>query len=333
MASRRDDALAAAAAAAHLHEKFPLGHRTGFDVVRATIGLGHPLLFRPLDGLWGATVTPKDGQPGILISTVPSRAIQRFTLAHELGHLELGHKMKYEFLTESADLVDHHPGSSNDERAAERFASELLASKRLIMRVVQMQEWSPDQLIEPGTIYQLSLRLGTSFRATCWALVRESLLNEDEASHILRDRAVVKKAKTAVLGTRRLTDPWADAWTISPRDAQSVIECGPGDLFSVTVADEASAGYLWELVGPEPSFSVVEERPELDESIGAPNNRTIVLECRSQGTVELGFVLRRPWSGERAESWMAPVDTGGRLKLGFPPSRKHALLTGGKLDD
>lgn len=63
-----------------------------------------------------------DGQPVIFISQDESTERQRFTAAHELGHILLGHVGKY-------NLVNREPSGSDNpiERAANIFASRLLA--------------------------------------------------------------------------------------------------------------------------------------------------------------------------------------------------------------
>lgn len=63
-----------------------------------------------------------DGQPVILISKNCSIKRQRFTCAHELGHILLGHVGKYQ-------LVNREPsrGDNPIEQAANVFASRILA--------------------------------------------------------------------------------------------------------------------------------------------------------------------------------------------------------------
>lgn len=62
------------------------------------------------------------GVPVVLVSDAATRTRQRFTVAHELGHIVLGHVGRYE-------LVNREPsaGDNSIEQAANVFASRLLA--------------------------------------------------------------------------------------------------------------------------------------------------------------------------------------------------------------
>src|SRR5215470_4133178 len=64
-------------------------HGGSVDVFSATLGLNLPLILRPLDGLLGAYIP--EPISGMLVTTRRPLSIQRFTAAHELGHLRLGH--------------------------------------------------------------------------------------------------------------------------------------------------------------------------------------------------------------------------------------------------
>lgn len=63
-----------------------------------------------------------DGQATIFVSDRCSRERQRFTVAHELGHIFLGHVGQYELVNREPD-----PGDNPIEQAANVFASRLLA--------------------------------------------------------------------------------------------------------------------------------------------------------------------------------------------------------------
>jgi hypothetical protein len=93
--TRRDAILEGAQAAARLHDQ--LGTRQAVeasagsvDVFGAILSVGAALLFRPLDGLLGFCIRGPS-VPGVVISTQRPLRIQRFTGAHELGHVVLNH--------------------------------------------------------------------------------------------------------------------------------------------------------------------------------------------------------------------------------------------------
>lgn len=63
-----------------------------------------------------------DGKPHIYVSSEVSPERRRFTIAHELGHIILGHVGKYELVNREPS-----PGDNPIEQAANVFASRLLA--------------------------------------------------------------------------------------------------------------------------------------------------------------------------------------------------------------
>lgn len=77
--------------------------------------------FRPAGRSDGYS-TIMDGQAVIFVSEDCSRGRQRFTAAHELGHILLGHVGKYELVNREPD-----PGDNPIEQAANVFASRILA--------------------------------------------------------------------------------------------------------------------------------------------------------------------------------------------------------------
>ncbi len=60
------------------------------DVFGCIARMGAMLMFQPLEPLLGAFIR-EDGAAGIILSTRRPLGMQRFTAAHELGHLFLGH--------------------------------------------------------------------------------------------------------------------------------------------------------------------------------------------------------------------------------------------------
>lgn len=81
-----------------------------------------------------------DGQAQIFVSDCCSRERQRFTVAHELGHILLGHVGEYE-------LVNREPskGDTSIEQAANVFASRLLAPACVLWA---LDARTPEQIAE-----------------------------------------------------------------------------------------------------------------------------------------------------------------------------------------
>lgn len=86
------------------------------------IHLATPLLGKKMDGI----AMSINGRPSIVLSSKKKNGFLLFHLAHELGHIALGH------VTENSAIVDDDiteadsPQKDEDERAADRFAIQLL---------------------------------------------------------------------------------------------------------------------------------------------------------------------------------------------------------------
>ena len=265
--TRRDEILRAASAAATALAESPMGARTSFDVIGAVMERNIPLLFRPLDKLWGAFITANDDERGIIVSTRLGLSAQRLTVAHELGHLMLGHQMS---LDETIGFAGRNAQTSRptEEAAADTFASELLAPERLLLASARRHGWTKDELHRSETIYQLALRLGITYEAACWALVTCEVLARPEAARL--QAATVDDLKRALAPAALITNSRADVWTLTAADTGTFLEADPDDLFVVHVQDHASAGYVWRLVDATAEAEVGGERsPDRARAYGA----------------------------------------------------------------
>ena len=115
--------------------------------------MGIPVkLFRPEDGNDGKCFL-LDGRPVILVSDQVPPARQRFTAAHELGHILLGHVGKYQ-------MINREPSTDDNpiEQAANVFASRLLAPACVLWA---LEAKTPEDIAE---LCQIS-RQAASFRA------------------------------------------------------------------------------------------------------------------------------------------------------------------------
>jgi len=325
MTSRRARTLQAAAEAARILARFPPEPRTSFDIVNAVAKLGFPVIFRPTKDLLGATIAVGKNSQGILITTKRGLAIQRFTLAHELGHILLGHEMHFHFLDDAENGLASQGASRQEESAANDFASGLLASRRLVANIVKRQRWGASKIGDPARVYQLSLRLGISFQAACWALAGNSLISVDSAKSMANETEV-NGLKRDMLAPYGLEDPWADVWILTESDAGSVLEAGPNDIFAVKVKDSSSAGFLWQVGTPGQEFDVVHEKTDISDAYGADSLRVLFLRARDPGSHQLVLQHERPWSGERLSLFEISLTNFGKEVDGLPRSVKRELL-------
>ena len=229
--TRREEILRAVSQAATVHAESRKGPRTSFDVIGAVAERNIPLLFRPLGKLWGAFITVNDEERGIIVTTKLGLPVQRFTVAHELGHLMLGHGTS---LDETIDFAGRNAPASRpkQEAAADTFASELLAPRSLLLASAQRHGWTKGKLQQPENIYQLSLRLGISYQAACWALATCKVLTRPEADRLRT--TTVKELKRALAPAALVENSWADVWALTAADSDTFLEAGPDDLFAVT---------------------------------------------------------------------------------------------------
>lgn len=327
MAERRGWTLRAATAAADLRDRFPPGARTSFDIVHAIAELGYPIVFKPTKNLLGATVLIGEETRGILVTTNRGLGTQRFTLAHELGHILLNHRMHFDPFGENegsigADYI------SPEEQAADAFASELLTPARSILKLAIRHNWSPLDLRDPLCIYQLALRLGVSFQAMCWSLVGANMINR-ELAQTTASSTDLRSVKRTLAAENSLDDPWADVWTLSPADSGSSIEAGPNDLFAARLADDSSAGYLWTANVGDGPFEIRTDETSLGPKFGDATSRAIVLRALGQGSHILTLDHKRPWSGHTDSRVEITIANYGKEEGGLPREIRKNRLRGG----
>ena len=322
--TRRAEILRAVSRAATVFSESPSSARTSFDVIGAVADRNIPLLFRPLDRLWGAFITVNDQACGIIVTTKLGLPMQRFTVAHELGHLLLGHRTS---LDETVGFAGRNapPSRPAHEAAADAFASELLAPKRLLLASAQRHGWTRDKLHLPSNIYQLSLRLGISYQAACWALVTSGVLTCPEARQL--QKTPVKTLKHELAPAESITNSWADVWALTAADSETFIEAGPDDLFAVHIQDHASAGYVWRLVDADAEVDVVGERPpDLEHAYGARSGRVSYVRFKGAGVHHLLFEHVRPWSRATLARIRIDIDGHGKERKGWARrTRRDAL--------
>jgi len=273
------------------------------DVFEVAARLDVPLLVKPLDGLLGAYL--RDPAPGVLVTTKRPLSVQRFTAAHELGHHQLGHKptLDDETILREAPFAAH-PGDDLQEVEANAFAAAFLLPRWLVTWHCERQGWKKVALYSPETVYQLALRVGVSYTATCWTLLRYRIIGRSTAQKLVGIEP--KTIKKKLLGVIRPQNYYSDVWLLTERDSGLRIEGGPSDHFVMCVREHSNAGYLWstETLDPE-GFTIVgdtRESREPEEAIGAPVTRRITAQSRRTQAGEMCLVEQRPWQPAQALS-------------------------------
>ena len=323
MKSYRDAVLFGVRGATDAHSTFGLRERvekggTGIDVFGIIDELRIPLFFKPLDKLLGTCIRVPDAGPGILITTERDLHLQRFTAAHELGHYILQHEGSFDNEVGPPKLKQP-AGFDWKEVEANAFAAEFLLPKWLFRYHVQRHNWSLKQLSDPGTVYQLSLRMGVSYESTCWGLQSHNILGADVVQRL---RAVPPKmSKLAATGNKALHDPWADVWILDDSDTGGSIDAGPSDVFILRISENAGSGFLWDVKAlADTGFELVDDqRAEKDPgSIGGPVERRLVFRLPPDGTHKFRIAERRPWQRPElaARTFTMRISTFGKASPG-----------------
>jgi predicted secreted protein len=268
------------------------------DVFSAITKLGATLMFQPLDKLLGAYLPGEE--LGVLITTKRPLPVQRFTGAHELGHLYMRHKPSLD----DDNILRRAPFSttgriSRQEREADAFASTFISPAWLLALILQRQAWSARDLSHPQHVYQVSLRVGTSYLATCHALERHKVINRGQCERLIAVEP--KEIKRQLLEGYEPPDWRSDVWVLTERDEGTLIEGGRNDLFVVRLRENSGAGYLWNFDQlKDAGFALVDDDREQEnpDAIGGVLTRKVT--ARSEDRVQGEVVLRetRPWVTE-----------------------------------
>lgn len=268
------------------------------DVFGAIHSVGLPLLVRPLNGLLGAFLN--EPTPGVLVTTQRRLSIQRFTAAHELGHYLMRHRPSLDDKSILRRMpTSPEPGPDFQETEADAFAVAFMMPKWLILEHCKRQGWQQGDLRKPSVIYQLSLRIGASYEATCRTLLRYQLISLDLMQGLLLTRR--RALKVELLGDYRPANYRGDVWLLTERDAGTRIDGSANDVFILRLNEHSGGGYLWDVDQLVASGFVIVGNAALAsdaEGIGGPVVRRVTAaaadpEVGNRSQVELEE--RRPW--------------------------------------
>ena len=266
------------------------------------------LLFRKLEGILGAYIPAKT--PGILITTQRPLPIQRFTAAHELGHCFMNHKPSFD----GEEILDFTANAESMEAQANGFAAEFLMPKWLLKFHARRQGWDRQGMLNPGLVYQLSLRLGTSYLATCLSLKNHGILNPVKADKLLNIEP--KAIKRSILPDHVPVNWHFDVWVLTDKDRGAVLQGQPEDLFLLRLGEIPGAGYLWNIEDLEgQGFKILKDvQIENEEEVGSPMVREVTASAESSLTGKMAMGLGRPWqkNEQPAERFQLDYDLRGK---------------------
>lgn len=319
-------------AAARLHAKLGTRERVAeergsIDVFEAMAALGLPVLLRPLSGLLGAYL-PSPTQ-GVLLTTRRGLSVQRFTAAHELGHFCMGHDPSMD----DDNIIRRSPFSTSgkldfQEVEANAFAAAFLMPRWLITLHKKQQDWTREDLADPQVVYQLSLRVATSFEATIWSLRRYNFIDQGTARNL--SKVTLRSLKKVLLQDYEPDDFRRDVWVLTEKDAGSVITGSRNDLFILRLNEHSGGGYMWNIEELENSGFIVlrdgREAPDM-ETVGSHTVRCVMAFLREARTGRLALNERRPWQPARPlREVVIDYDLSGPEEEGMPRAeRRHRL--------
>jgi hypothetical protein len=330
--ARRDAILTGISRAAELHRDLRLrqllkdGSRP-VDVLAISSKLAITILFRPLGGLLGAYV-PTPRAAGMLLTTQRDHHVQRFTAAHELGHHVLEHRTMSLDVNVGYAARGERNGYDEQELEADSFAAEFLLPAWLIAAQARRQRWGKSDLQKPEVVYQLSLRMGASYTATCWALNSAQFITRSTAERLAGLEPQVSKKEA--LRDIRPANWYPDVWLLSERDQGAELLGGPDDFLIFSLEEHVSGGYEWDLPSAQLPALAVRRDTRLGGApavMGGTVTRQMVVQSSQATRVRLRLQERRPWEeGEGAAINSLELDLTllGKEPAGLP--RRERLL-------
>jgi Zn-dependent peptidase ImmA (M78 family) len=319
-------------AAARLHRQFDLRAQIeagggNVDVFGAIQAVDLPLLLRPLERLLGAYLS--DPVPGVLITTQRPMSIQRFTAAHELGHFTLRHQpsLDDENILRRMPLA-RQPAGDFQEVEANAFAVEFMMPRWLFGWHAARQGWTTHDFRRPNIVYQLALRIGASFEATCWTLAQHRLVPASLARKLLQTQP--RELKVALLESYQPQDYRGDVWLLTARDAGTRIDGSRNDLFVLRLEEHSGGGYLWDIEQLKASgFGIVRDELETidGDTVGGPLIRRVTAAPPDTYRGRIALDERRPWDPEPPLTRLqVELDLTGPEQEGLSRAERRSLL-------
>jgi Zn-dependent peptidase ImmA (M78 family) len=295
-------------AASQAHDELDIKTTERIDVFGVIASLGLDLIFRPVGGASGLYIPGSTrAESGVLITSNHRLARQRFTAAHELAHHWLEHQASLDLQTEilARGAMDK---LEPDEMVAEAFAAWFLMPPELVDTA--LSALGLETVDGPRDVYDLSLRLGTSYSATAYHLPNLKLADYDSAQQWAGEQP--KQVKAALSRGVGMESYFSDVWSLSERDSDRGFQVQAGDRLVVTLPEIPSSGYMWRTEGLPDEATVVADTtrdelaepqgsllPEDEQPPGAEHPRTLIVDLgKASGPTEIELIKAPVWAPE-----------------------------------
>jgi Zn-dependent peptidase ImmA (M78 family) len=293
---------AASGAALRAHRSHNLDRQRRIDVFDVLRSAASDVFFRPLKRICGAYI-PSEGQiPGVLINSSLPLSRQRYTAAHEFGHL---------FLNHSVVSVDEMVGVSFEERGhwsyeeniAETFAAFFLMPDALVETSLR-ELGGPD--LTPENIYLLSLKMGTSYLATVNHLQTIKKLSQTQARAFRRIQP-----KTIKTGISPSVASRHDVWVLDEHWNGQPIFPAIEDTVVVRLQEVPTSGYTWVWHRNPVSLRLIHDgfADKATAEVGGARVRQLVMQVSSVAQAErIDLERRQPWDADSEATARFSVD-------------------------
>lgn len=299
--------LEAVAAAKRLHRELDLQRRVIeagglIDIFEVIEELDIPLVFKPLNSALGLCLPAP--LRGIMVTTRRGLHIQRFTAAHELGHVVLEHAGSVDKVILERTPLPEDNGRDLQEVAADAFAAEMVLPRWLYRHHIRAQGWTvATHLHHPDIVYQLALRMGASYEAVCWGLLSHEILSYADVSRLRK--AEVAKLKHRLGEKFRPGNSWSDVWRLTERDNGARLIGNPDDLLRIELDEATGSGHQWQVEAlREAGYSVLSDQSEFSREplhYGATSCRTVIARPPESGIGKVTMHECQPWAGTSPE--------------------------------
>lgn len=248
------------------------------------------LNFQRLDNLAGAYLPETEkSPPGILINENLPLTRQRYTAAHELCHFIRSDSTSFDT---SSELFYDSYKRDDKEKIAEEFASCILMPRKLLKNILLKIGLMDKSSFTPKTVYELALRLGTSYEATVNRLATLNMITKSKYNNLKIPPIKIKKS----YGTDNLKTNWNDIWILKKEDNNSTIYPIIGDEVRVILEENPTTGYKW-ISCPNTEEIISSWKPIYADNniLGGKGVRTFNLKIEEVQEIILKLYHNRPW--------------------------------------